>query len=125
MMLSLQLIYIHILLNSCLSVLEKMEINKSDVERFIYEVNSVVVYQKLITRFGEVIIIQDSISTDYPNLVAVYRAQHPVFTIFVSGKLQLIFDNTMFVFSFYLLKFRSKCDNAQIHKMKSNINNLI
>ena len=42
--------------DSCLSVLEIIILNKSDHERFIEYVHSVVVYQKYLTRFGEMII---------------------------------------------------------------------
>ena len=38
---------------TCLSVLEKIKINKSDVERYIEYVHSVEVYQKYLTRLGE------------------------------------------------------------------------
>ena len=44
------------LLNSCLSVLEIIKFNKSDVERLIEYVHSVTVYQKYLTRLGEMII---------------------------------------------------------------------
>ena len=50
------LIHFHILLNSCLSVLEIIKLNKSDVEIYIDYVHSAVVYQKYLTRLGKMII---------------------------------------------------------------------
>ena len=49
-------IHFHILLNSCLSVLEITKLNKSDVERQIEYVHSAVVYKKYLTRLREMII---------------------------------------------------------------------
>ena len=49
-------IHFHILLNSCLSVLEITKLNKSDVERKIEYVHSAFVYQKYLTRLREMII---------------------------------------------------------------------
>ena len=50
------LFHFHILLNSCLSVLVIIKLNKSDVERYIEYVHGAVVYQKYLTRLGEMII---------------------------------------------------------------------
>ena len=50
------LTHFHILLNSCLSVLDIIKLNKSDAERLILFVHSAVVYQKYLSRLGEMII---------------------------------------------------------------------
>ena len=42
--------------NSCLSELEIIKLNKSDVERYIEYVYSVVVYKKYLSRLGEIIV---------------------------------------------------------------------
>ena len=51
-------IHFHMMLKSCLSVLEIIKLNKSDVERLIECVHSVVVYQKYLTRLREMIIFE-------------------------------------------------------------------
>ena len=50
------LLNFHILLNSCLAGLEIIKLKTSDVERLIEYVYSVAVYQKYLTRLGEMII---------------------------------------------------------------------
>ena len=49
------------MLNSCLSVLQIIKLNKADVERSIEYVYSVAVYQKYLTRLGEMIIFSPTL----------------------------------------------------------------
>ena len=76
------LIHFHILIKSCLSVLEIIKLNKSDVQRYIEYVHSAVVYQKYLTRLEEMIIFsrQGSKIINSPNLVSYFSYTETLYT---------------------------------------------
>ena len=71
-----QLSHFHILKNSSLSVLEIINLDKSDVERYIEYAHSVVVYRKYLTRLGEMII--------FPTLLDIFdKRQHFIHNLYI------------------------------------------